>query len=73
MLVALAQVKGIQQGPLLAHEMLDVADKVQAIRPFAVSQMTLLLKNAQMCMEPFYNSNMVNVLFAAVWICGAYA
>jgi len=69
----LAQVEGIKQGPLLAYEMLNVADKVQAIRPFAVSQMTQLLKNAHMCMQPFYSSNMVNVLFAAVCICGEYA
>jgi len=72
-LVELARVEGMKHGPLLAHQMLDVAVRVQAIRPFAVSQMTLLLNNAHMFMQPSGGSNMANVLYAAAWICGEYA
>lgn len=72
-LVELARVEGMKHGPLLAHQMLDVAVRVKAIRPFAVSQMTLLLNNAHMFMQPSGGSNMANVLYAAAWICGEYA
>lgn len=72
-LVELARVEGMKHGPLLAHQMLDVAVRVQAIRPFAVSQMALLLNNAHMFMQPSGGSNMANVLYAAAWICGEYA
>lgn len=72
-LVELARVEGMKHGPLLAHQMLDVAVRVKAIRPFAVSQMTLLLNNAHMFMQPSGGSNMAHVLYAAAWICGEYA
>ncbi|XP_050546578.1 AP-3 complex subunit delta-1 [Daktulosphaira vitifoliae] len=72
-LVELARVEGMKHGPLLAHQMLDVAVRVKAIRPFAVSQMSLLLTNAHMFMQPSGGSNMSNVLYAAAWICGEYA
>lgn len=72
-LVELARVEGMKHGPLLAHQMLDVAVRVKAIRPFAVSQMTLLLNNSHMFMQPSGGSNMANVLYAAAWICGEYA
>uniref|UniRef100_A0A2H8TWK9 AP-3 complex subunit delta-1 n=2 Tax=Melanaphis sacchari TaxID=742174 RepID=A0A2H8TWK9_9HEMI len=63
----------MKHGPLLAHQMLDVAVRVKAIRPFAVGQMSLLLNNAHMFMQPSGGSNMANVLYAAAWICGEYA
>ncbi|CAI6350709.1 unnamed protein product [Macrosiphum euphorbiae] len=72
-LVELARVEGMKHGPLLAHQMLDVAVRVKAIRPFAVGQMSLLLNNAHMFMQPSGGSNMANVLYAAAWICGEYA
>ncbi|VVC32420.1 Clathrin/coatomer adaptor, adaptin-like, N-terminal,Armadillo-type fold,Armadillo-like [Cinara cedri] len=72
-LVELARVEGMKHGPLLAHQMLDVAVRVKAIRPFAVGQMTLLLNNSHMFMQPSGGSNMANVLYAAAWICGEYA
>lgn len=62
---------GTQHGALVAHQMLDVAIRVQAIRSFAVEQMALLLENAHVLTQP--SSKMVDVLYAAAWICGEYA
>ena len=38
-LVELTRIEGTRHGKLIAGQMLDVAIRVQAIRPFAVSQM----------------------------------
>ena len=38
-LVELTRMEGTRHGRLIAAQMLDVAIRVQAIRPFAVSQM----------------------------------
>lgn len=62
---------GSQHGVLVAHQMLDVAIRVQAIRKFAVEQMAILLENAHILTQP--SSKMVEVLYAAAWICGEYA
>ncbi len=61
---------GSQHGALVAHQMLDVALRVQAIRKFAVDQMAILLENAHILTQP---SKMVEVLYAAAWICGEYS
>lgn len=39
MLVELTRMEGTRHGRMIASQMLDVAIRVQAIRPFAVSQM----------------------------------
>lgn len=70
-LVELTRMDGSQHGVLVAHQMLDVAIRVQAIRKFAVEQMAILLENAHILTQP--SSKMVEVLYAAAWICGEYA
>ncbi|XKL64128.1 hypothetical protein PGB90_004214 [Kerria lacca] len=70
-LVELTRMDGSQHGQLVAHQMLDVAIRVQAIRRFAVNQMAILLENAHILTQP--SSKMVDVLYAAAWICGEYA
>ena len=70
-LVELTRMDGTQHGALVAHQMLDVAIRVQAIRKFAVEQMAILLENAHVLTQP--SSKMVEVLYAAAWICGEYA
>ena len=47
-LVELTRLEGTRHGKLIAGQMLDVAIRVQSIRPFAVSQMALLLENAHL-------------------------
>ena len=47
-LVELTRLEGTRHGKLIAGQMLDVAIRVQTIRPFAVSQMALLLENAHL-------------------------
>uniref|UniRef100_A0A1B6DPB2 AP-3 complex subunit delta n=2 Tax=Clastoptera arizonana TaxID=38151 RepID=A0A1B6DPB2_9HEMI len=70
-LVDLTKMEGTQYGSLVATQMLDVAIRVQAIRNFAVQQMALLLENASLLTQP--GSKMVDVLYAAAWICGEFA
>ena len=43
-LVELTRMEGTRHGRLIASQMLDVAIRVQAIRPFAVSQMVIYLQ-----------------------------
>ena len=47
-LVELTRLEGTRHGKLIAGQMLDVAIRVEMIRPFAVSQMALLLENAHL-------------------------
>ena len=44
-LVDLTRIEGTKHGQLIADQMLDVAIRVQSIRPFAVTQMALLIEN----------------------------
>ncbi len=44
-LVELTRIEGTKHGSLIADQMLDVAIRVQSIRPFAVKQMALLIEN----------------------------
>ena len=44
-LVELTRIEGTKHGSLIADQMLDVAIRVQSIRPFAVRQMALLVEN----------------------------
>ncbi|XP_014242157.1 AP-3 complex subunit delta-1 [Cimex lectularius] len=70
-LVELTRMEGTQHGKLVASQMVDVAVRVQAIRPFTVSQMCLLLENSHLLAQP--PAKMADVLYAAAWICGEYS
>jgi AP-3 complex subunit delta-1 len=61
---------GTEHGSLIAHQMMDVAIRVETIRPFATQQMAVLIENCNI----FTNSSSVcEVLFAAAWICGEFS
>lgn len=70
-LVDLARVEGgTEHGNLLAQQLLDVAIRVESIRPFATQQTAVLLQNCHL----FVNSTPVcEVLYAAAWICGEFS
>ncbi|BET02225.1 AP-3 complex subunit [Nesidiocoris tenuis] len=70
-LVELTRMEGTQHGKLVASQMVDVAVRVHAIRPFTVSQMCLLLENSHLLAQP--PARMADVLYAAAWICGEFA
>ena len=85
-LVELTRMEGTRHGKLLSSQMLDVAIRVESIRPFMVTQMAILLDNIHV----FTTSSMANntnnsaatknssssdiceVLYAATWICGEF-
>lgn len=56
-------------------QMQDVTVRVQSIRHFSVSQMALLVENANLLLagSAQHRSNICEVLLAAAWICGEYA
>lgn len=72
-LVELTQIEGTKHGKLIASQMLDVAIRVQAIRPFAVAQMALLLDSIQLLAGSPQRNSICEVLYAAAWICGEFA
>lgn len=57
-------------GSLIATQLLDVAIRVQAVRAFAVSEMTSLLENFP---ESTQSTSMYEVLYAAAWIVGEFS
>merc|ERR1712029_620162 len=74
----LAQVThGSKHGPLIASQMMDVTIRVESIRSFSVSQMSLLLQNHHLLMVGGHGgrggSCSTDVLYAASWICGEFA
>ncbi|XP_037068745.1 AP-3 complex subunit delta-1-like [Pollicipes pollicipes] len=72
-LVELTRIEGSQHGPLVAAQMMDVTVRVQAIRHFAVAQMALLLENAHVLATAAHRNTMLEVLYAAAWICGEFS
>ncbi|ELT88988.1 hypothetical protein CAPTEDRAFT_18044 [Capitella teleta] len=72
-LVELTRIEGTRHGKLIASQMLDVAIRVQAIRPFAVSQMAILLENSHLLANNSQRNGICEVLYAAAWICGEFS
>jgi AP-3 complex subunit delta-1 len=81
-LVELTRMEGTRHGKLLSSQMLDVAIRVELIRPFIVTQMAILLDNIHVFttvntsigLKTGKNStDICEVLFAATWICGEFA
>lgn len=57
-------------GSVIAKQLLDVSIRVQAVRPFAVSEMTSLLESFP---ETTQSGSMYEVLYAAAWIVGEFS
>ena len=72
-LVELTRMEGTRHGRLIASQMQDVAIRVQAIRPFAVSQMAVLLENSHVLSANSQRNGICEVLYAAAWICGEFS
>lgn len=60
----------IVTGSVIAKQLLDVSIRVQAVRPFAVSEMTSLLESFP---ETTQSGSMYEVLYAAAWIVGEFS
>jgi len=71
-LVELSQMEGGGHGNLLAKQMMDVSIRVQAIRPFAVQQMALLVENSAVLMGSGRRNSAKEVLYAAGWVIGEF-
>jgi AP-3 complex subunit delta-1 len=84
-LVELTRMEGTRHGKLLSSQMLDVAIRVESIRSFMVTQMSVLLDNIHVftsintstslssSQSKKNSSDICEVLFAATWICGEFA
>ncbi|KAL9696388.1 hypothetical protein quinque_015673 [Culex quinquefasciatus] len=69
-LVELIQLEsGSKHGKVIATQLLDVAIRVQAVRNFAVNEMSTLLASYPIAAQ---NSTMHEVLYAAAWIVGEF-
>uniref|UniRef100_A0A1Q3F930 AP-3 complex subunit delta n=1 Tax=Culex tarsalis TaxID=7177 RepID=A0A1Q3F930_CULTA len=69
-LVELIQLEsGSKHGKVIATQLLDVAIRVQAVRTFAVNEMSTLLSSYRIVAQ---NSTMHEVLYAAAWIVGEF-
>jgi AP-3 complex subunit delta-1 len=82
-LVELTRMEGTRHGKLLSSQMLDVAIRVESIRPFIVMQMAILIDNIHVFTSSSISNNNINatskattdiceVLYAATWICGEF-
>lgn len=72
-LVELTRIEGTKHGNLIASQMLDVAIRVKAIRPFAARQMAVLLENTHLLIGTAAQRNGIcEVLYAAAWIVGEF-
>ncbi len=76
MLVELTRVEGVSHGDLVASQLLDVAVRVQAIRPFCIQQMSLLIESPFAIFGLSGGSSrtpsMTQVLYAAAFVCGEF-
>ncbi|CAI4227320.1 unnamed protein product [Auanema sp. JU1783] len=74
-LVELTKVEGTKHGAKIAEQIQDVTVRVESIRHFSVSQMALLVENANILLagSAQQRSNICEVLLAAAWICGEYS
>jgi len=73
-LVELSQMEGGGggHGKILAQQMMDVAIRVQAIRPFATQQMALLIDNSAVILSRGRRNSSAEVLYAAGWVVGEF-
>ena len=73
-LVELSQLEGGggRHGAILAAQMMDVAIRVAAIRPFATRQMALLVENSSAILARGRRDSSAEVLYAAGWVVGEF-
>lgn len=71
-LVELTRIEGTKHGKMIASQMLDVAIRVQTVRPFIVAQMAILLENSHLFTNSSQRNGICEVLYAAAWICGEF-
>ena len=55
--------EGVTHGGKLAHQMMDVAIRVESIRPFAVEQMSLLIENSSVLLRLRFFGDLWHDLF----------
>lgn len=60
-------------GSVIATQLLDVSIRVQAVRGFAVAEMTTLLDSFPVSVSAGGSTSMFEVLYAAAWIIGEFA
>lgn len=62
-----------KHGSVIATQLLDVAIRVQAVRSFAVKEMTSMLNNFPVGSSRHSGSTMFEVMYAAAWIVGEFS
>ncbi|UYV70621.1 AP3D1 [Cordylochernes scorpioides] len=72
-LVDMTKLEGTKHGALIASQMMDVAIRVAAVRPYAVAKMATLLEKSIPTMGNCSDSSIAEVLYAAAWICGEFS
>lgn len=60
-------------GSVIATQLLDVSIRVQAVRGFAVAEMSTLLDSFPVAVSAGGSTSMFEVLYAAAWIIGEFA
>ena len=72
-LVQLSRVEGTRHGRLIAAQMMDVAIRVKAIRPYAVQSLSLVLDCNHLFTDSMVQKNgACQVLNAAAWVSGEF-
>lgn len=71
-LVDLAYVAKVDIGPRIRDQLIDVALRVKAARPYAVQVMAKLLMDDTFLVNSKDDGSCVEILSAAAWVCGEY-
>jgi len=72
-LLDLSMLRGLQTGSMIGDQIIDIAVRVEVVRPYAVERLVALLHNEHMMSESATDSAIQEVLFAAAWVVGEYA
>ncbi|KAJ1555263.1 AP-3 complex subunit delta-1, partial [Cladochytrium tenue] len=68
----LVKIPRISVGAEISTQLVDVSVRVKEVRPFAVTQMFELITDAEFLDTSSLETNNVQVLYAAGWICGEF-
>merc|ERR1719466_236130 len=72
-LLEISKVNGTSRhGPMLSSQLLDVAIRVKTIRNFAANKIAAVLQNSHNLASLFKRNGMIEVLYAAAYICGEF-
>ena len=71
-LVDLAHVANVDVGLEIRDQLVDVAGRVRASRPYAIKLMYTLIGDDMMLRNASVEGSCSEVLWAAAWICGEY-